>query len=79
MEEAKKLAERDNYIMARLFAYNKQERPLFVFGLIVALANGTIFPIFSLFLADMIAVLLKINPSFYKGNEALYESLKKEV
>ena len=44
--------------MGRLFEYNKDERGYFIIGMIAALCNGCVFPIFSLFLARIIAVLV---------------------
>ncbi|CAD8176907.1 unnamed protein product [Paramecium pentaurelia] len=50
--------------MGRLFTYNSDEKPQFFIGIIAALANGCTFPVFSLFLAEMITVLVESNPSF---------------
>jgi len=50
--------------MGRLFAYNSNERPQFIVGLIAALANGCAFPIFSFFLSRMITILVKMNPKY---------------
>ncbi|KAM3147561.1 hypothetical protein pb186bvf_000368 [Paramecium bursaria] len=49
--------------MGRLFEYNKDERCYFVIGMIAALCNGCVFPIFSLFLARIIAVLVQLGSS----------------
>lgn len=51
--------------MFRLFKYNKEERVYFVSGLLAAVLNGSIFPLFSLFLSEMITVLLESNPKFF--------------
>lgn len=55
----------DKALFSRVFAYSKDKIPLFVVGIIAALANGVIFPIFSIFLSKMLASLLKvgINPN----------------
>ncbi|CAD8124583.1 unnamed protein product [Paramecium sonneborni] len=50
--------------MGRLFTYNSDEKPQFFIGIIAALTNGCTFPVFSLFLAEMITVLVESNPSF---------------
>lgn len=50
--------------MGRLFTYNSDEKAQFFIGIIAALANGCTFPVFSLFLAEMITVLVESNPSF---------------
>ena len=47
-------------IFGRVFSYGKDKCVFLVVGIIFALANGTIFPIFSLFLARMIEVLSKL-------------------
>ena len=44
----------------RLFAYSESKMCIFMVGIVAALANGVIFPIFSIFLARMLAVLLAI-------------------
>lgn len=51
--------------MTKLYSYNKEERPQFILGILISMANGCVFPIFSLYLSDMINVMTQINPSFY--------------
>ncbi|CAD8206584.1 unnamed protein product [Paramecium octaurelia] len=63
LKENKPKVEPDAQI-GRLFTYNSEEKIQFVIGILAALANGCIFPIFSLFLGDMITVLVESNPSF---------------
>lgn len=55
--------------MGRLFNYNKKERIPFLIGIVVSLANGCTFPLFSLFLSDIITVLALSNPKLYAGSE----------
>ncbi|CAK64833.1 unnamed protein product (macronuclear) [Paramecium tetraurelia] len=62
-EEVEKKKEVDAQ-MGRLFTYNSDEKAQFFIGIIAALANGCTFPVFSLFLAEMITVLVESNPSF---------------
>lgn len=50
--------------MGRLLVYNKDEKVQFIIGIIAALANGCAFPVFSLFLSEMIVVLVQSNPTF---------------
>ena len=45
-------------LWSRLFAYCSDKRGLFALGFLVCIANGMIFPIFSIFLSKMLAVLL---------------------
>ncbi|CAD8092756.1 unnamed protein product [Paramecium primaurelia] len=53
--------------MGRLFTYNQSERLQFIIGILAALANGCTFPLFSLFLSDIITVLAQSNPKQYNG------------
>mgnify|MGYP001807954236 CR=1 FL=1 len=55
--------------MGRLFSYNKSERIQFLLGVLAAMANGCTFPIFSIFLSDMITVLALSNPRNYNDDE----------
>ncbi|CAD8161006.1 unnamed protein product [Paramecium pentaurelia] len=55
--------------MGRLFSYNKSERFQFLLGVLAAMANGCTFPIFSIFLSDMITVLALSNPKNYNDEE----------
>lgn len=55
--------------MGRLFNYNKSERIPFILGVLAAMANGCTFPIFSIFLSDMITVLALSNPRDYSDEE----------
>lgn len=43
--------------MGRLFDYNKSERIPFILGILAAIGNGCCFPVFSIFLSDILAVL----------------------
>jgi len=61
----KKTNENDDKIMIRLFSYNLKERPYLIIGLVSALINGCMFPLFSLFLSDLIAILIRSNPALY--------------
>lgn len=51
--------------MPRLFSYGKEERIYLLLGLLSAALNGCVFPCFSLFLSDMITLLVKSNPDLY--------------
>ena len=48
-------------IFSRLFAYSVDKLGLFIAGILMALANGVIFPIFSIFLARMLSALLTLS------------------
>lgn len=60
-----KASENDDKIMVRLFSYNSKERPYLIIGLVSALINGCMFPLFSLFLSDLITILIRSNPALY--------------
>lgn len=51
----------DKAIFSRIFAYSKDKIHIFILGIVCALANGVIFPIFSIFLSKMLASLLIIS------------------
>jgi ATP-binding cassette subfamily B (MDR/TAP) protein 1 len=55
--------------MSRLFEYNKGERPYLYLGLLAAAGNGCVFPIFSLFLSQMINVLSQLDPRAFAPEE----------
>ena len=61
----KKSNENDDKIMIRLFSYNSNERIYLIIGLFSALINGCMFPLFSIFLSDLIAILIRSNPALY--------------
>lgn len=64
----KELVEKyDKAIFSRIFAYSKDKLPIFMVGVVAALINGVIFPIFSIFLSKMLAALLTI--SYDKTNQ----------
>ncbi|CAD8210772.1 unnamed protein product [Paramecium pentaurelia] len=48
----------------RLFQYIRNEKLQLFVGIIAALLNGSTFPIFSLFLAELITILIQSNPQF---------------
>ena len=50
-------------VFKRLFKYSSRKLPLFALGIVMALANGVIFPIFSIFLARMFVLLLQVQNS----------------
>ena len=62
--------------MFRLFKYNREERGYFISGLLAAILNGSIFPLFSLFLSEMITVLLQSNPKFFDQEERYSKSVE---
>lgn len=51
----------DQGTFGRLFAYASDKKILFIIGFIVSIANGLIFPIFSIFISKMLAVLIQFN------------------
>lgn len=58
-EEQKLLVEKyEKSIFTRLFKYASEKIGLFIVGIIMALANGVIFPVFSIFLSRMFVSLL---------------------
>ena len=61
-------------LWSRLFAYCSDKRGLFALGFLVCIANGMIFPIFSIFLSKMLAVLLNFstNASQARTDSNLY-------
>ena len=67
----------EDSIFSRLFAYVSDQKLLFVIGILCAVANGLIFPFFSIFLSKMLAVLVEFgnNPVAARSdanNYALY-------
>lgn len=68
--ENKKLVEKyKDAIFSRIFAYSKTKKGPFIAGIMMALANGVIFPIFSIFLSKMLVVLLSVQASVSSGME----------
>ena len=59
-EQEEILKKYEDSIFGRLFAYSEDKMGLFIIGIIFALANGTIFPLFSLFFAKLLNVLIKL-------------------
>ena len=45
----------------RLFDYASDKKCVFFCGMLVSMANGTIFPIFSIFIAGMLSTLISFN------------------
>lgn len=45
-------------IFKRMFGYTRPDFDLVIVGLIAAIGNGVIFPIFSIFLSKMIGILI---------------------
>jgi hypothetical protein len=48
----------EDKIFRRFFTYIADQKLMFVIGLLCAIANGLIFPFFSIFLSKMLAVLV---------------------
>ena len=46
-------------IFSRLFKYVTDKIPLFILGILLNMGSGTIFPIFSIFLSNMLTTLFK--------------------
>ena len=57
-EQEEVLKKYEDSIFGRLFAYSENKMGLFIFGMICALINGTIFPLFSMFFSRLINSLL---------------------
>lgn len=55
----------EDSIFSRLFSYASDSKILFVFGILVAITNGLIFPAFSVFLSKMLSILI----NFYVDKE----------
>lgn len=55
--------------MPRLFSYSKEERVHLIIGLISSAIDGAIFPCFSLFMSEMVTLLVKSNPDLYSTEE----------
>ena len=67
-KEQEELVEKyEGEIFGRLFAYCDHRKCLFFLGVVVAVLNGLIFPIFSIFLAKMIGVLLNFDSDIEKA------------
>ena len=66
----------DDSTFVRLFGY-VERKGLFAIGIFAAMLNGTIFPIFSIFLAKMLAVLIEFddNPTQARKDANLYALL----
>lgn len=64
----------DDSIFGRLFSYCSHQKLLFAIGILVAMMNGIIFPIFSIFLAKMLAILINFtdNPIQARTDANLY-------
>jgi ATP-binding cassette subfamily B (MDR/TAP) protein 1 len=61
-------------IFSRLFAYSSHRKGLFAIGICVCICNGVVFPVFSIFLAKMLGILLDFdkNPSQARKDANLY-------
>ena len=51
----------EGQIFGRIFSYASDKVLLFAAGILLALANGVIFPIFSIYLAKMLVALLSLS------------------
>ena len=67
----------DESIFRRLFSYSSDRKGLFAIGIISCILNGLVFPVFSIFLAKMLAILLKFedNPVQARKDANLYALL----
>jgi len=65
-EEALRKKQEEKQIMSRLLAYNKEEKHILVLGIIVALINGAIFPLFAIILANMLEVFTDPNADDFR-------------
>lgn len=63
--------------MPRLFSYDKDKRCQLILGLLSAAINGCIFPCFSLFLSNMITLLVESNPDLYSDPLVKNEQIDK--
>lgn len=61
-------------IFSRLFSYGSGDKLVFTIGSIVAIINGFIFPVFSIFLAKMLGILINFqtNPVQARSDANLY-------
>lgn len=48
-------------IFGRVFSYSSGKACQFILGIIVAILNGLIFPVFSIFLSKMLTILIQFN------------------
>jgi ABC-type Mn2+/Zn2+ transport system permease subunit len=57
-----------------LFSYSTHRKGLFAIGVVTCIINGVIFPIFSIFLAKMLAILINFsdNPSQARSDANIY-------
>ncbi len=64
----------DDSIFSRLFSYSADRKGLFAVGIVACVCNGLIFPVFSIFLAKMLAILLNFedNPVQARKDANLY-------
>ena len=64
----------DESIFSRLFSYSSDRKGLFAIGIVACICNGLIFPVFSIFLAKMLAILLNFedNPVQARKDTNLY-------
>jgi ATP-binding cassette, subfamily B (MDR/TAP), member 1 len=60
-EEEELLKKYEDGIFGRLFSYASDKKCLFLLGFFVSVINGCIFPVFSIFLSKMLAVLVNFN------------------
>lgn len=75
-EESKKKKEEEalvekyeDSIFTRLFGYASDDKCLFLLGVFFAIANGGVFPAFSIFLSKMLAVLINFGNDPVKARE----------
>jgi ATP-binding cassette, subfamily B (MDR/TAP), member 1 len=57
-EEEELLKKYEDGIFGRLFGYASDKKCLFFLGFLVSVLNGCVFPVFSIFLSKMLAVLV---------------------
>jgi hypothetical protein len=67
----------DESIFSRLFSYSSHRKGLFAVGVVACICNGLVFPVFSIFLARMLAILLDFedNPVQARKDANLYALL----
>ena len=59
----------EDSIFGRLFSYASEDKCLFFVGILLAIANGGVFPAFSIFLSKMLAVLINFGNDPVKARE----------
>jgi ATP-binding cassette subfamily B (MDR/TAP) protein 1 len=66
----------EDSVFSRLFTYSTHRKGLMAIGIAISIINGVIFPVFSIFLAKMLAILINFNDNPSQARqEANYYSI----